>query len=214
MKILNLYSGIGGNRKLWGEKHEITAVEYNEEIANVYRDYFPKDKVIVADAHEYLLNNYDKFDFIWSSPPCPTHSRMRYTCTKKEQKTRGKLEVKYVDMKLYQEIILLDKYFKGNWVVENVIPYYQPLIPAKKLGRHLFWTNFNIGSYKSKSKSIRGNSMATLQKQRGFDLSKYKMKHRKDTILLNCVDSELAKYILDCAIGIPDKQNSTQGTLF
>ena len=92
------------------------------------------------------------YDFIWSSPPCPTHSRMRYTCTKQEQKTRDKLEVKYVDMTLYQEIILLDKYFEGKYVVENVIPYYQPLIPAKKLGRHLLWANFNIGNFKKKLK--------------------------------------------------------------
>ena len=27
MRILNLYAGIGGNRKLWGEEHEVTAVE-------------------------------------------------------------------------------------------------------------------------------------------------------------------------------------------
>ena len=105
MKILNLYSGIGGNRKLWGDEHEITAVEYNEEIAMVYKDLFPNDEVIIADAHQFLLNNYMNYDFIWSSPPCPTHSRMRFTCTKKEQKTRGKLEVKYADMTLYQEII-------------------------------------------------------------------------------------------------------------
>ena len=58
MKILNLYSGIGGNRKLWGDQHEITAVEYNEEIATVYKDYFPNDKVIIGDAHEFLLKNY------------------------------------------------------------------------------------------------------------------------------------------------------------
>jgi DNA (cytosine-5)-methyltransferase 1 len=29
MRILNLYAGIGGNRKLWGDDHEITAVELN-----------------------------------------------------------------------------------------------------------------------------------------------------------------------------------------
>lgn len=214
MKILNLYAGIGGNRKLWGDEHEITAVEYDEEIAMIYKDIFPNDNVIIADAHEYLLQNYMNYDFIWSSPPCPTHSRMRYTCTKQEQKTRGKLEVKYVDMKLYQEILLLDKYFEGKYVVENVIPYYTPLIPAKKLGRHLFWTNFNIGIYNKEKKSIRGNSMAVLQEQRGFDLSKYKIKHRKDTILLNCVDSDLAKYILDCATNIPTVIESTQAVLF
>ena len=58
MKILNLYSGIGGNRKLWGNEHEITAVELDEDIAAIYKDFYPTDKVIVADAHEYLLNNF------------------------------------------------------------------------------------------------------------------------------------------------------------
>jgi DNA (cytosine-5)-methyltransferase 1 len=214
MKILNLYSGIGGNRKLWGDEHEITAVEYNEEIAMVYKDLFPNDEVIIADAHQFLLNNYMNYDFIWSSPPCPTHSRMRFTCTKKEQKTRGKLEVKYADMTLYQEIILLDKYFEGKYVVENVIPYYEPLIPAKKLGRHLFWTNFNLGTFKSEHQKLRGNSMEILQQQRGFDLSKYKMKQRKDTILLNCVDSDLALHILEMSLNHKPKSDSAQITLF
>lgn len=213
MKILNLYSGIGGNRKLWGNTHQITAVEYNEEIAMIYKDYFPNDEVIIADAHEYLLYNYMNYDFIWSSPPCPTHSRMRYTCTKQEQKTRGKLDVKYVDMTLYQEILLLEKYFEGKYVVENVIPYYEPLIPAKKLGRHLFWTNFNVGSYKSEKNVLRGNSMSVLQEQRGFDLSKFKIKQRKDTILLNCVDSELGLYILNCAMNVIQKNDTPQTTL-
>ena len=58
MKILNLYAGIGGNRKLWGDDHEITAVEWKENIANIYRDFFPKDRVVVANAHGYLLENY------------------------------------------------------------------------------------------------------------------------------------------------------------
>jgi DNA (cytosine-5)-methyltransferase 1 len=214
MKILNLYSGIGGNRKLWGDDHEITAVEYNEEIAMVYKDLFPKDEVIIADAHDFLIKNYMNYDFIWSSPPCPTHSRMRFTCTKKEQKTRGKLDVKYADMTLYQEIILLDKYFEGKYVVENVIPYYEPLIPAKKLGRHLFWSNFNLGSFKNEHQKLRGNSMEILQQQRGFDLSKYKMKQRKDTILLNCVDSELALHILEMSMNHIKKTDSAQITLF
>ena len=58
MKILNLYCGIGGNRKLWPDKYNITAVEFNEDIANIYKDLYPNDKVIVADAHQYLLENY------------------------------------------------------------------------------------------------------------------------------------------------------------
>jgi DNA (cytosine-5)-methyltransferase 1 len=198
VRVLNLYCGIGGNRKLW-ENVEVTAVEYNEEIAMIYKDHFPNDTVIVADAHEYLLKNYMNFDFIWSSPPCPTHSRMRYTCTKQSQKTRDKLEVVYPSMVLYQEIILLQKYATCKWVVENVIPYYEPLIKGIKLGRHLFWSNFDLGKFEKKTEVLRGNSMKILQKQRGFDLSKYKLKQRKDTILLNCVDSELANHILKCA---------------
>lgn len=58
MKILNLYAGIGGNRKLWGDSHEITAVEIDPEIAKIYHDFFPQDKVIVADAHQYLLDHF------------------------------------------------------------------------------------------------------------------------------------------------------------
>lgn len=214
MKILNLYSGIGGNRRLWGDEHDITAVEYSTEIAEVYADHFPNDKVIVDDAHEYLLENFNKFDLIWSSPPCPTHSRMRYTCTKKEQKTRGKLPIVYPDMKLYQEIILLQKYFEGLWVVENVIPYYQPLIPAIKVGRHLMWSNFPITKFEKTTKAIRGNSIKELQEERGFDLSKYKLKFRKDTILLNCVDSELGLHVLNCALGKPIGTDSSQVSMF
>jgi len=73
MKILNLYCGIGGNRKLWGDEHEITAVEHDPNIAKIYQDFFPNDKMIVGDAHQYLLDHYKEFDFIWSSPPCPSH---------------------------------------------------------------------------------------------------------------------------------------------
>ena len=105
MKILNLYAGIGGNRKLWGDEHEITAVENVPEIAKIYQDFFPKDKVIITDAHEYLLQHFKEFDFIWSSPPCPSHSRVR------------KITIHptiYPDMKLYGEILLLKHYFRAS----------------------------------------------------------------------------------------------------
>ncbi len=141
MEILNLYSGIGGNRKLWGDEHNITAVEFREDIADVYRHYFPNDTMIVGDAHQYLLDNYKRFDFIWSSPPCQTHSRARFWGFRNSDK----VEKKYPDMKLYQEILFLDNYFDGLWIVENVKPFYEPLIrPKRELGRHLFWSNFNI----------------------------------------------------------------------
>lgn len=106
MKILNLYAGIGGNRKLWGDEHDITAIEYKPEIAAVYADLYPNDVVIVADAHEYLLKHFKEFDFIWSSPPCPTHSRARFagSGSSKEFFSNRQPPI-YPDMKLYQEII-------------------------------------------------------------------------------------------------------------
>ena len=81
MKILNLYACLGGNRYKWDEvtQVEVTAVEWDEELARLYQERFPKDKVIVADAHQYLLDHYKEFDFIWSSPPCPIHSKVRVT---------------------------------------------------------------------------------------------------------------------------------------
>jgi len=69
IKILNLYVGIGGNRKLWGDENEITAIEWEPEIARLYSKFFPKDKMIITDAHAYLLEHFREFDFIWASPP-------------------------------------------------------------------------------------------------------------------------------------------------
>ena len=139
MKILNLYACLGGNRYKWGDEHEITAVEWDEELAKLYQERFPNDKVVVADAHQYLLDYYKEFDFIWSSPPCPSHSRARFWNSSNYNTNTKPV---YPDMKLYQEIIFLQNYFKGKFVVENVIPYYEPLIVAQKRGRHLYWCNF------------------------------------------------------------------------
>ena len=139
MKILNLYACLGGNRYKWDEVTDVdvTAVEWDEELAHMYQERFPNDKVIVADAHQYLLDHYKEFDFIWTSPPCPSHSRARYWGFGKN----GKNPV-YPEMSLYQEIIFLQHHFNGKWVVENVMPYYEPLILAKKRGRHLYWSIF------------------------------------------------------------------------
>ncbi len=119
MRVLNLYSGVGGNRKLWTDC-EVTAVEIDHDILDVYKKLYPDDKTILGDAHEYLLSNFRDFDFIWSSPPCPTHSKMM-------KATRHK-KVQYPDLRLYEEILLLQHHFKGKGVLENVVPYYKPLI--------------------------------------------------------------------------------------
>lgn len=138
MKWLNLYAGLGGNAKLW-EGVEVTAVEKNEKIAEVYRKQRPNDTVIIADAHQYLLDHYKEFDGVWSSPPCQPHTKMN-------KFTRHNM-VRYMDGRLYEEIVFLQTYFKGPWIVENVIPYYEPMCNPKKIGRHLFWTNFEIPSF-------------------------------------------------------------------
>ena len=123
MKVLNLYAGIGGNRKLWKDV-EVTAVENDPKIAKIYQDFFPYDRVIVMDAHEFLLNYYSAFDFIWSSRPCVSHSIIRAIAGV----GRGQNKPIYPDMGLYQEIIFLKHFFKGKFCVENVISYYEPLI--------------------------------------------------------------------------------------
>ena len=62
MRILNLYCGIGGNRKLWGV-NSIVAIENNPKTAEIYKTFYPDDEVIVVDAHEYLREHYQEFYF-------------------------------------------------------------------------------------------------------------------------------------------------------
>lgn len=201
MKILNLYAGIGGNRKLWGDDHEITAIEYKPEIAKIYQDFFPKDKVIVADAHQYLLEHFQEYDFIWSSPPCPTHSQLGRLRALSDSKVTGAYlsKPKYPDMKLYEEIILLKHFFKGKWCVENVIAYYQPLITPQVLGRHHFWANFLLRDMNLEADNIDKGLIKEWEKKFGYDLSSYKNVDKR-LVLRNCVVPELGKHILDLAI--------------
>jgi len=223
MKVLNLYSGIGGNRKLW-EDVEVTAIENNPEIAEIYKDFFPNDTVIIEDAHEYLLNNYDKFDFIWSSPPCTTHTRMNKNFNK----------IRYADMTLYQEIIFLQSWFKGKYCVENVIPYYNPLIPAQQYHRHLFWCNFkirttskknppkqiNIKAQKGKKQKpwIQNDDIDYMAKLLGFDKIKKRVylngNHSPGQLFRNAVHPEVGLMILNCARDIITEQDKEQLKLF
>ena len=208
MKILNLYACLGGNRYKWGDEHDITAVEWDEELARMYQERFPNDKVIVSDAHQYLLDHYKEFDFIWSSPPCPSHSRARFWSSK-----GGKIDSVYPEMSLYQEILFLDNFFDGKYVVENVTPYYKPLIDAQKRGRHLFWTNFILPSELSNRHfriSQEKNELKELCKFHQIDLTNYKGKQRKDKIIRNLVDYEVGKIILDTAMGIIKKEDEQQ----
>lgn len=210
MKILNLYSGIGGNRKLWGNNHTITAVELNEEIAAVYKDYFPNDKLIIGDAHNFLLKNYKRFDFIWDSTPCPSHSNARFWSSK-----GGMYDEVYPDMALYQEILFLKHFFSGKWVVENVKPYYEPLIkPSQEIGRHLFWSNFKVPNIETTSNYIfSGEDKKRVTEMLGFNLDKYKIED-KTKVLRNCVAPEIGKAILESALNIYNDNKASQIGLF
>lgn len=212
MKILNLYAGVGGNRKLWSHEHDITAVEYSPDIAEVYQKLYPSDTVVVGDAHQYLLENLNEFDFIWSSPPCQSHSQIRYNIGFRANRKYRKVDPKYPDMKLYEEILLLDNWFSGKYVVENTIPYYPPLIKAEKIAKHLWWSNFPITPFQSTNRGHRGGTVESLQNLKGIDLTDFKLTNKRQ-IMRNCVDPQTGLHILNCAIascGTPP----IQGDLF
>tara|TARA_R100001463_G_scaffold43230_1_gene90278 strand:+ start:71 stop:688 length:618 start_codon:yes stop_codon:yes gene_type:complete len=202
MKILNLYAGIGGNRKLWGNKHQITSVENNESISKIYKDLYPNDQIIISDAHLYLQDNFKEYDFIWSSPPCPTHSRMRFKAY-----CNGKGKALFPDMKLYEEILFLQQYTKKTkikYVVENVKGWYSPLVNPQSIGRHYIWSNFQIPNIKIKTNSTGNNKGMTLQKKmeiKGYDIKEwYNYKGDKRTILNNAIEGELGLAILEAAL--------------
>tara|TARA_R110000796_G_scaffold6597_4_gene23210 strand:+ start:232 stop:885 length:654 start_codon:yes stop_codon:yes gene_type:complete len=214
MKILNLYACLGGNRYKWGDDHEITAVELDPEAARLYQERFPNDTVIIDDAHKYLLDHYKEFDFIWSSPPCPSHSRARYWSSSNYD---TKTQPVYPSMLLYEEILFLKHYFKGKYVVENVIPYYEPLISAKKRGRHLYWTNFNLPSdLKDRRFAISQTKkeLKSLCQFHDYDFYKYKGNQPMIKMARNLVDYEAGKTILNVALGIIKKEDVNQMDLF
>lgn len=207
-KVLNAYAGIGGNRKLW-KNVDVTAIEHNSNIAAIYKDYFPNDTVIVTDAHQYILENYKDFDFIWSSPPCPSHSNIRRMAV-----IQGQYSAIYPDLRLWQEITLLKHFYKGKWVIENVFPYYKPIeTPSFIIDRHCFWTNFIVyrTEFTKREKThqkINGNEIIF-----GFDLSNYNIKNKRQ-ILRNMVNPEIGLHILNSALKRIDTAKKEQMTLF
>lgn len=199
MNVLNLYAGVGGNRKHW-QGCQVTAVEANEKIAAVYQRQHPNDTVIVGDAHEYLRQHHGDFDFIWSSPPCQTHSKMAKATRHKNRR--------YPDMTLYEEILFLQHFFKGRWVVENVAPFYEPLVqPTQQVGRHLFWTNFDFEAedVKRPENFINLANLAgkkALQEWLGIHYDEniyYAGNHCPAQVLRNCVHPDLGLQIYTAA---------------
>lgn len=198
-RILNLHAGIGGNRRKWGEDYEITAVEMEQKIADVYKANFPNDTVIVGDAMEYLKKHRNEFDFVWASPPCQKHSRMM-------KATRHDV-ADYIDLQLYQIIIFLTHFYKGEWIVENVKPYYEPLIkPTKILGRHFVWSSFNISDFdipNIKNFITQGTTKETEKFKEWLGIKYdgniyYKGNHCPGQVLRNAVHPDFGLHILNC----------------
>lgn len=217
IKILNLYSCLGGNRYKWDEvaNIKVTAVELDPELARLYQERFPNDIVIIADAHRYLLDHYKEFDFIWSSPPCPSHSVTNHFLN-----AQG--VIRYPDMSLYQEIIFLNNFFKGKYCVENVKPYYEPLIQAQKRGRHLYWTNFTLpktisereAPFITANKARKDNQHELLCLFHDIKIDSYNGDQDKQKIVRNMVDYEAGRTILETALNIIRSNNVKQMSLY
>ena len=192
-KVLNLYACLGGNRYKWTDC-EVTAVELDPELARLYQERFPNDIVIVGDAHQYLLDHYKEFNFIWSSPPCPTHSITNFFLNPQGI-------IRYPDMQLWQEIIFLKHFYKGMYCVENVKSYYEPMFNPQVIGRHYLWANFKIKLIEQPNDSI------------GRMNGKNQTASKKSKEERNAVNSDLGLHILNTARGIITKSKTSQGEI-
>ena len=118
--------------------------------------------------------------------------------------TRHKIK-KYPDLKLYEEIIFLSEFFGGKWVIENVKPYYKPLIPPTfELSRHLFWCNFYIADFKLDMPKgfIRNATIEAADQMKQWlgihfeGYIYYEGNHNPVQVLNNCVHPDLGLHIL------------------
>lgn len=96
---------------------------------------------------------------------------------------------KFPDMKLYEEILFLKHWFKGKWVVENVVPYYIPLIKETvKIGRHLFWSNFKINPLEIDCCHIKTATKESLAEFHNMPIF-------SRTLMRNCVNPKIGQHV-------------------
>lgn len=166
---------------MWPKEHHIVAVEIEPKTAKIYNKEFPSDEIVICDAHQFLLDFYEEFDFIWSSPPCPTHSQVNTFLNPQGV-------IRYPEMGLWQEIIFLKHFCKVPYCVENVKSYYEPLITPQMAGRHYFWANFIIPQKKIDEVQIGR-----------FGPTKHGRTDEKDKLKRNEVNSQLGLDIFNAA---------------
>jgi len=216
LKILNLFAGIGGNRTLWGNKHKITAIEYNQKIALIYHKRFPKDKIIITDAYEYFINHFHEFDIVWASPPYKSHTTLVYGIVGNRYNGKN-FKCNLPDLRLYSLILFLKHQFRGIWIVENTKAYYKPLIqPTTTIGRHWIWSNIAIPQKKKEtSQGFLSREEYDKYIDKALDvkmippeiydiLLEFNIMDRKQ-IINNCVLPKEGKYILDSILNKKQK---------
>ncbi len=115
-------------------------------------------------------------------------------------------------MKLYEEIIFLKHWFKGKWVVENVVSYYDPLIPPILSNNHYFWSNFLFPALPNEVRGIKRKNGEDFKREEllGIDLSGYKFstKRVRRMVVNNCCEPQIGKDILYYAINPIELQKS------
>ena len=170
-------------------------MEYDKNIAEAYAKRYPNDTVVVGDAKQYLLDHYKEFDFIWASPPCQTHTRILFS-----QRDRDVYKPKYPDLSLYEIILFLELHKnKFYYVVENVKPYYKPLVkPTVEIDRHLYWSNFNISPIEVEK--MYNIDKVTCSSLKDFDIKQFKGIKNKRQVIRNQVNYEIGLHILNCVL--------------
>ena len=104
-------------------------------------------------------------------------------------------------MNLYQEIVFLKSWFKGKWCIENVIPYYEPLIkPGIELGRHFFWCNFKVNKKEFTNIDVSRSTQEELSEDLGMPIPR----HNARKLLRNCLKPEIALHLLKSSMSEDD----------
>lgn len=92
------------------------------------------------------------------------------------------------------------KRLKGKIVVENVQPYYEYLIkPRVILGRHPFWSNFNISKKEFTNIDVARSTTEELSKDLDFPIPQC---NKARLLLRNCVNPKIGEHIFKAAFKV------------